>query len=343
MRKLYEHTYAHIKHAVIDLTLSSNPCRASPHVAAAIKNYAENVHDYPDSAQLTAAIAEHHNVSVDNVLVGSGANQIIEDILKIYALNCGIITSSATFPEPIACITTLGGYAKSIPLLGDYNVDLNGLLNGVDNNVSMIYLCNPNNPTGLWLDPKKIIAMADSSSVPILLSEVGADFIGDSVINHKIHRNIIVVRSFSKAYGLAGMRIGYIVAEAKNIAYIKRRLGSYRTSSIAMQAALAALHDQEHLRASINYILNEKSYLMSEMYKLGFEAIPSQGQTFIAKVPPCFIDANGFCEYIAAHGVAVVNCSLYEGLERYIRISPQKHHINEQFILIITEIIKELL
>ena len=114
---------------------------------------------------------------------------------------------------------------------------------------------------------------------------------------------------------------------------MKRRLGSYRTNSLGIVGAIAALQDSKYLNSSVNYLLQEKLYLMDLLKALGFEVIPSQSQTFIAKVPKYFSNATTFCQTIAKYNIAVVNCSLYERLEQYIRIAPQKHHINKQFIV----------
>ena len=119
---------------------------------------------------------------------------------------------------------------------------------------------------------------------------------------------------------------------------MKSNLRSYRVSSLAITAAIAAIQDQEHLQKTIAYILQEKAWLMREMSALGFKVIPSQGQTFIAKVPNKFGNANRFCTIAKQYDMAVVNCSLYPGLDQYIRISPQKHIINKKFILILKKI-----
>ncbi|WCR56958.1 pyridoxal phosphate-dependent aminotransferase [Rickettsia asembonensis] len=275
-------------------------------------------------------------------MVGAGANQLLEDVLKIYALNQGIIVLSVTFPESVACITTLGGYAKTISLKTDFTLDLKALLTGLEPDIALIHICNPNNPTGIWHSPRELISLADDLTVPLVVSEASADFIGNTILNHAIHKNIILVRSFSKAYGLAGLRMGYIVASEERINYMKRRLGSYRANSFGIAGAIAALQDSEHLNSSVNYLLQEKLYLMDSLKALGFEVIPSHSQTFIAKIPKYFSDATTFCQTIAKYNMAVVNCSLYEGLEQYIRIAPQKHHINKQFILTLTKIIRDL-
>lgn len=341
VHKLYGHSYAPCKRVAIDLTISENPLGASKKAYDAIVESAHKAHLYPyNGSLLIKRLAKKYAISQDNIILGAGACQLLEDILKVYALGKGIVAPTATFPESIACITTLGGYTKQVPLDKDFGINISGLINAVDNDIALIHICNPNNPTGLWCDLEHIIKLADLAPVPILISEAGADFIGQSIIDKGIHQNIIAVRSFSKAYGLAGLRIGYAIAESSIIEKLKQHLRTYKASNIAIAAAIAALQDQEHLAKSVSYIIKEKKWLMHEMRNLGFEVVPSQGQNFIAKVPAKFGNAKAFCKHIKRYGIAVVDCSLYEGLEQYIRIAPQKHDINKQFISILTRIME---
>lgn len=341
LKKSYQHTYAVKERAAIDLSLSGNPLGPSPKVVEAINQEAERVNLYPlKDEELTGLIACHHDIWENTILLGAGANELLEDYLKVFAVRKNIVVPSASFPESVACMTTLQGTVNLIPLQHDMGLNLSALLNGVKPETAFIHLCNPNNPTGIWTEPNLLLELANKSPVPILISEAGADFVEQTIISRQIHPKIIVVRSFSKAYGLAGIRIGYSVASPEIISRMKSNLRSYRISSLEIAAAAAALRDQVHLRKSIHYILREKSWLMQEMSALGFKVIPSHGQTFIAQVPEEFCTAEQFCKIAKEYGVAVVNCSLFEGFEQYIRISPQKAEINKKFILIL-KIIKE--
>lgn len=336
LKNSYSHTYAPMQRTTIDLSLSENPLGPSPKVIEAIIHAAGKLHVYPDKEKtLIALIAQHHNIAEETVLLGAGANQLLEDFLKVFALRKNIVVPSATFPESVACMTTLNGSVKIVPLHCNLSLNLGELLKACVSDTRLIHLCNPNNPTGIWTASSQLLELAEHSPVPILVSEAGADFVGKTMIDRRLHPKIIVVRSFSKAYGLAGLRVGYSVASPEITAIMKSNLRSYRVSSLAITAAIAALRDQEHLQKSIAYILQEKAWLIREMSALGFKIVPSQGQTFIAQIPKKFGCANHFCAIARQYDVAVVNCSLYPGLDQYIRISPQKHVINKKFVLIL--------
>lgn len=335
----YSYTYATDQRAAVDLSLSENPLGPSPKATDSIIKAAEILHLYPDKEKtLITLLAQHHDIADDMILLGAGANQLLEDYLKVFALNKSIVVPSATFPESVACMATLNGSVKVVPLHCDLSLDLYALRETCTSDTAFIHLCNPNNPTGIWTECGQLSELAKVSPVPLLISEASADFVGQTMINRSLHPNIIVVRSFSKAYGLAGLRIGYSIASPEKIAQMKSKLRSYRVSSLAIVAAIAALQDQEYLQKSIAYILQEKAWLMNEMRALDFKIIPSRGQTFIAQVPKEFGNADHFCNIAKQYDMAVVNCSLYAGLDQYIRVSPQKHIINKKFILILKKI-----
>lgn len=337
----YSQTYATLERLAIDLTLSENPLGPSPKVLEAIVYAAKKIHLYPqEEDNLICLIAKHHNIAKESILLGAGANQILEDYLKVLALGKELVVPAATFPESVACMTTLQGYVKRVSLDSNLNLDLNGLLYACNSNTGCIHICNPNNPTGIWIESERLLKLAKNAFVPLLISEAGADFVRKTMIQSHLPSNIIIVRSFSKAYGLASLRIGYSIASPELIALMKKNLRSYRVSSIAIAAAIAALHDQNHLHRCITYLLQEKTWLMRELHSLGFKVVPSQGQNFIAKVPDQFGTADYFCAVIKHYGAAVMNCSLYPGLHEYIRVSPQKHKINKKFILILKQIME---
>jgi histidinol-phosphate aminotransferase len=341
LQHLHHHTYATSQRLAVDLTLSENPLGPSPEVIEAIIYAAGKVHLYPQEEDaLISLIAEHHDIAKESILLGAGANQILHDYLKVLALGKELVIPTATFPESVACMATLKGQVKKIPLDSNMRIDLEGLLSACTARTGCIHICNPNNPTGIWIEPHHLLQLASQSSVPLLISEAGADFVRKTMIQRNLPSNVIIVRSFSKGYGLASLRIGYSVASPEIIALMKKNLHSYRVSSIAIAAARAALHDQNHLGRSITYILQEKAWLMNEMRSLGFIIIPSHGQNFIAKVPGQFNTADNFCAILKQYGAAVVNCSLYPGLHEYIRISPQKHETNKKLILILKQIME---
>lgn len=334
-----KNTYARTKRAAIDLSLSENPLGPSPKALKAIKNALRNAHIYPEGEEkLVALIAQRHGIPEESVLLGAGANELLEDYLKVFALGKNIVVPAATFPESVACMDALQGSVTRVPLEANLGLNLEALLDACRRDTSLIHLCNPNNPTGIWTEENALLKLAECSPVPLLISEAGADFVGKTMIARDMPKNCIIVRSLSKAYGLAGLRVGYSVAAPEIIAKMKSNVRSYRVNALALAAAIAAIEDQEHLEKSIAYCMRQKKWLMRAMRDLGFLAVPSEGQNFVAKVPESFSDAAHFCKAAKRVGIAVVDCSLYPGMSDYIRISPQKMGVNKKFILILKTI-----
>ena len=181
IKKSYHHTYATKQRAAIDLSLSGNPLGPSPKVAEALVKAAKEVHLYPNEEEaLVSQIARHHQISEDSILLGAGANELLENYLKVFALGKSIVVPAATFPESVSCMPTLQGAADEVPLHQDMHLNLDAMLKAVKPHTAFLHLCNPNNPTGIWTDPDLLLQLADQSPVPLLISEAGADFVGQT-------------------------------------------------------------------------------------------------------------------------------------------------------------------
>lgn len=339
---LNKYTYATTCRLPIDLSLSENPLGPSPRVLKAMIEALEAIHEYPhDEQTLISLIAKHHQIDENTILLGAGANELLEEVLKNFALGRRIISPSATFPETVACMKALQGSVDSVALQENMQLDLDRLLQAIKPDSALISICNPNNPTGIWTNQNDLVRLAECSPIPLLISEAGADFVKKTIIHPGMPSNIIVVRSFSKGYGLAGLRIGYLVASPEIIAKMKMNSRSYRINTLGISAAIAALEDQEYLEQSIHYLLEEKEWLMDQMETLNYRVIPSHGQSFIAEVPEKFESAAHFCEIARSYGVGVIDCALYPSLERFIRISPRKRNINKKFVQTIKKIMEK--
>lgn len=201
--------------------------------------------------------------------------------------------------------------------------------------IGLIYLCNPNNPTSILLNHQQILKLLPTY---VVISEANAEFTEGTNIAKDMSEKLIVIRSFSKAYGIAGLRVGYMVSHPQTIKYIKERISRFRVSSIALKAALAAISDQEHLERSVQYIKQEKNILMHGMRKCGFNVIDSDANTFIASHFKEEIYAKDLIQIFKSYGILVVSCAIYPGLERFIRIAPNTNSINNKFLQIIKEI-----
>ncbi|MEN9653955.1 MAG: hypothetical protein RL235_67, partial [Chlamydiota bacterium] len=263
---------------------------------------------------------------------------LLESFLKLYLIEKKrVVIPTGNFPESVSAVHSLGGVVDGILLEANTQaIDLDAMLQACcPTTTACVHLCNPNNPTGLWINLEQLLEFTTQvAPIPVCVSEANADFIGQTLISSSMPSNLVVVRSFSKAHGLAGLRVGYAVAAPEVIRRFKENTRNFRVSTLSQVAALAALDDVEHLRESVSYMLREKQRLMESMADFGFGVVASEGHTFIAKVPPCWGSADSLCSKLAQEKVAVVNCSIYPGLSEYIRIAPQSVETNDQFIAV---------
>lgn len=304
----------------------------------------EAIQHYPDrhNSFLKSALSDFLKVPEEALYIADGASGTLQDIVKIF-ISPGkhILMADSTFPAPAFGATALGGYARMIPLRADFHIDLKGLRESIDENTGLIFICNPNNPTGILETQEDILSLADSTSLPVVVSEANIEFCNASSLLDVRDRpeNLIIVRSFSKAYGLAGLRIGYAVCPPGWADRLHQYNHIFKVSALSERLACEALEDQAHVKKSIEFVREQLLDLMVEVEKLGFQTIPSQSNTFVARLPDT-IQPDSFIKGLQQRDCAVVSCHSFLSLgPSFIRISPRSADINKAFL----EIVKDVL
>jgi histidinol-phosphate aminotransferase len=340
IKKLFDSGYSPPKRYEIDLSISENPLGCSTAVKEAVIKQFEVVNRYPDKkgVALSRAIADKNNISQENIILGVGANGIIQDFVKAFIKpGDNIVMPDLSFPEPAFGASALGGYAKHVSVTKDFRIDFEGMLSAVDNKTRLIFLCNPNNPTGLYEEPETIINFASRVKCPVIISEANIEYAGKSLLDYNdLPDNLVIVRSFSKIYGLAGFRIGYAICSTEYIKLINLYRSPFEVNALAQVAAVAALRDQIHVSCSVKYILKQNELLKNELKLLGFEIVPSNCSYFMAKIPKVFLSSTDFINRLREVNCNVVDCAIFPSLnQKYVRIAPQLENENRQFIAIL--------
>lgn len=271
---------------VVKLASNENPLGLSEKVKQAIKDNIDSLALYPDgnATILKEKLSEKLNLPIDNILPSSGSDEMIDLISKAY-INPGdeIIMGDITFPRYIQTATIMGGVSVIVPL-EDFKFNLNAMLDKITDKTKIIWICNPNNPTGTmntenefmdFLDkvPKHILVISDEAYREYVTR---SDYPFDT---HKIidqYPNLLVMRTFSKAYGLAGLRVGYTLGNSQVLSYINKVRGPFNVNSLAQIAAIAALTDDDFLKESYELNLKGKDYLYGEFDALGFTYAASE-------------------------------------------------------------------
>lgn len=270
---------------VVKLASNENPLGPSPRVRQALAGALERVHFYPDGSgyRLKNALAAHYGVTPGHVLLGNGSNEIVQ-LLSLAFLEPGdeVVMPVPSFPryEPLARL--MNAVPREIKLK-EFRLDLEAMARAVKERTKLVYICNPNNPTGTIVTRSQVDAFmrALPPHVVVVFDEayyeyVTGDDYPDGLEYVRQGYRAVVLRTFSKIYGLAGLRIGYALADPALIAYLERVREPFNVNSLAQEAALAALED----RSYVTYIrwLNEegKAYLYREFNRLGVPFVPTE-------------------------------------------------------------------
>jgi histidinol-phosphate aminotransferase len=271
--------------SVIKLASNENPRGPSPKALAVLADAATTLHRYPDGSafRLRTALAERWKVSLDQVVVGNGSDEIIGMLVRAF-LPPGdeAVMADQTFVIYHMEVTAAHGRPVVVPLRG-FRHDLPAMADAVTPRTRLLFLCNPNNPTGTMVTasevdrlmariPKKVIVVFDEAYFEYVQA---ADF-PDSLGFVRQHRNAIVLRTFSKIYGLAGLRIGYGVTTPEIAGYLNRVRPPFNANSLAQRAAVAALDDEEHVTQSRLLNRAEMAVMKTGLERLGFRPVPSE-------------------------------------------------------------------
>ncbi|MDD1749821.1 MAG: histidinol-phosphate transaminase [Methanothrix sp.] len=250
---------------------------------------------YPsgDSYYLRREIAARHGIDADQVIIGNGANEVIKFVIKaICEKGDNIITADKTFAvyEWVAAFS--GIEARIIPLKEE-RFDDQEMLRKIDGNTKIVFVCNPNNPTGTYWSKEVLIHFLDAvgSDCIVVIDEAYFEFVDAKDYPNGIslladYPNLVVFRTFSKMYGLAALRIGYLVGDLSVADMIRRTCVVYSVNGIAQEAALAALRDDTgHILKTRDLVRKSKVFLREELRKMNLPVIANEGNYIIIKLP----------------------------------------------------------
>jgi histidinol-phosphate aminotransferase len=244
---------------VIKLASNEGPWGPLPLAAKAIEDGVEGLNRYPDGACviLRECLASHHEVELNQVIVGHGADSIINN-LSMAMLEPGdnIVCGWPSFPSYVLDARKMGAIAKMIPLDDEYRYDLDAMLAAVDARTRIVYVCNPNNPTGTMVAREQLTRFLDALPDHVLpvLDEAYYEYVQhadypDGIVEYfNRGRQLVVLRTFSKIYGLAGLRVGYAVAPAEVATAVGKVRNAFDVTALAQAAAVASIGERHHLQ-----------------------------------------------------------------------------------------------
>lgn len=328
--------YANIDSRKIDMTLSGIYLYKYPLFNIDLKQLCLYPSKY-DADDLIKKIKRRFNIQ-NSVVLGPGSNGILQNIIKI-TLKAGdnLVTPFYSFNQAEYATTSLGCITRRVKC-NNYQIDFDSIEKSIDSKTKIVYICNPNNPTGIYVSSRKIIDFAKTVSPIVIVDESGIEFTNkESILDYDdIPDNVIVLRSFSKAYGLANMRIGYMCCSSEfEKMYIENTtINEY--SGLSVCFATKMLDNYDYVTKNIELINKEKKNLISQLERVGIEVIESDSNTIMSKtiISEQVIDKL-FDEDLSLIKVYDVNNKIH------FRIAVQEIKTNREFICRIRKIIKE--
>lgn len=332
---------------VVKLASNENPLGPSPKALSAIKNYLPNINRYPDSQcfYLKQGLAQFLNLKTGNIILGNGSDEIIDIIIKTFVEDDeNIITSDITFLE-YKIISQVNNKKIRIVPLKYFKYDLQAIKKKINKKTKLIFISNPNNPTGTYVSKLELenFIKALPDKVLLVLDEAYDTFIDvadfPNSLKHINNKNIIVMRTFSKAYGLAGLRIGYALAKTSFCSYMERVRQPFNVNMLAQQAALYALNDNEFLLKTKRIVSEGKSYLYEKLNELGIAYVPSVANFILIDTGK---DGVSVFKSMLKQGVIVRDLKQY-GLKSFIRVTVGTKKENKKFIKTLKKVLKTVL
>ena len=334
----------------IKLASNENPWGPSPKAVAAISAMLGDLHRYPDGAShyLTAAVAHWVGAQPEEIVLGNGSNEVIEFLVKAFvAAGDAVITSHPSFLMYQKFVQVRGGENVVVPLRAMHH-DLEAIAAAVTDRTRLIFIDNPNNPTGTLIEPEAFDRFLHTlpESVIVVVDEAYIDFVAPDRridILESIRRSegipaVVALRTFSKAFGLAGLRVGFGVMHRRVADLLHRVRQPFNINLVAQAGALAALKDVDHYEQTLRATREGMNWLHAELSALGCRPYPSHTNFFLIDVRG---DATRLFEAMLHKGVIVRSMKAY-GYPDFIRITVGTAEENQRFIRALADCLRDL-
>jgi histidinol-phosphate aminotransferase len=335
---------------VIKLASNENPLGPSPQALAAMEQVLHQLNVYPDgqSYYLRHAIAKHlgPGISPEQIAVGNGADGVIMQVCLAYLdEGCEVVTSRSSFPVYDIFTHTMRARLIKTALKDDYGCDLEAMAEAITARTKLVFVCSPNNPTGLIVPAAEVYTFMDRvpDHVLVIFDEAYYEFVDSDEYPDTLQfiragrTNVMVMRTFSKVHGLAGIRLGYGIAAPEILAPMHKVKEPFAVNLLAQAAGIAALEDRAFLERAVAANRAGLRFLYRELDRLGLYCLESHGNFVLVEIGP---QAAAVHQKLLERGVIVRPCVNYD-LPNFIRISVGDKAQNVRLIGALDEILKD--
>jgi histidinol-phosphate aminotransferase len=319
---------------IVKLASNENPLGMSRKAKAALAQAAGTLERYPDDFDLKQALANHTGLGMERIVLGNGSNDVLDLIARVFLApgRSAVFAQHAFAVYPLATLSA-GAELIVVPAK-DYGHDLDAMRAAIRPDTRIVWIANPNNPTGTFLPYPQLKTFLQSvpADVVVVLDEAYNEYLPvadrvDTVAWLAEFPNLVITRTFSKIYGLAGLRIGYALAAAEIADLMNRVRQPFNCNNLALAAAIAALDDHEFVAESFVLNRNGMEQIIAGLKRLGLSHIPAHGNFITFKVA----DAAGVNQRLLKQGVIVRPIGGY-GLPDWLRVTIGTAAENQRFL-----------
>jgi histidinol-phosphate aminotransferase len=298
----------------------------------------------PRGSLAIKAISSFLGFSESEVSVANGADEIMDLLMKVFVRKGSkVMVVEPSFPMYTFFAQLYGGSAVPVLLRPDFSLDVDAILKKADKDTRLLFVCSPNNPTGNQFREADIKRLLQEFKGVVVVDEAYVDFAQGSVINWvRKYDNLAVLRSFSKAFGLAGLRLGYLVSNESIVEYVQRVVGPFNVNSVTQQTIALALEKWSYFEQQIKLVVNEREWLMKNMRQLdGVNPYPSDANFILFKVAKDDLTSAIVVERMENRNVLVKDRGHLPLLENCIRVTVGTRSMNQAFLSALKESLEE--
>ena len=306
--------------------------------AIEIDNFSLNRYPDPYQRELRSGIASLNNVKEENIFTGVGSDEVIDLLIRVF---CKPEKDSIILLEPTYGMYRVAASIQNVQihsclLRENFQIDLDSVRKTLNGNTKLIFCCSPNNPTANLLISDDILALCELNAM-VIVDEAYIDFSQTLSLGKKIHSypNLVVMRTLSKAWGLAGIRLGYCIADSIVISYLMKIKCPYNINVLTSRAVLQALRKEDEVQNRVTAIIQERQWLSTELTKLSCisHVFPSDANFMLVKCT----DANALYSFLVSKGIIIRNRSTEPRLQNCVRITVGIRRENEMLLQAIKE------
>ena len=330
---------------IIRMMSNENLLIPSQKVLDAILEAARTGNLYPGSGpQLRKKLGKRAGLTADHVVLGNGSTDVINFVVHTFVgPGDEAVIPMPTFPMYEARVRVTGGIVVPVPFTRDFYWDMPAIFEAITPQTKLIFICSPNNPTGNQIEEKDLLRILDLG-LPTFFDEAYYELeneVQSRVYLLERYPNLMVNRTFSKAMGLAGLRLGYVLCDPRLASYFNRVRFPWNVSQLAIAAALALLEDTRDMEEKRQNVIDGRNYIFSEINRLpGFRAYPSEGNFVLIDASVLDMSSLEIRDWIAERGVFIRPMSGHHMPKGFIRITVGTPEQNRQFIRIFKDYIQ---